>query len=629
MTWLLNLQETYDANIKEVGEIKKNRFNREYMLLPIAHTTQNAHIEVYVTEQGEFHTADVIDKDEASTIIPSTVDSASRAGAVVSPYPLHDKLMYTAGDFVRYGGKIGKKIPFEAYIEQLGRWAESPNSNQTVRAIYNYLQKGQLIHDLVKEKVLFLDEDDKLIKRWDKKYEKLHGERPKIFSVVTGDQDSAFIRFVVHSSTEIVIKPWRDKKMFTSFIKFYEKQVGNEDICYVTGEVLPSTDKHANKIRHAADKAKLISGNDTSGFTFRGRFSKSDEVASISYQASQKAHNALKWLIEKQGRVIDNRVFLIWGNNKTELPDLQENSYFLGGQLNEDISIATTNSEYADQFSKAIDGYKHNLSIDSNINILVIDSATTGRMAVLYYRNLDKDLYFERLKKWHTICVWHHHYFKPEDKKWIDFIGAPSTKDIAFAAYGSNANDKIVKGLMERMLPSILEGREVPRDIIVSAFHRASNPISMERWEWENTLSVACALINIKERLEVGLDKNNEDRDYLFGRLLAVADVLERSAMDKEEARTTNAIRYMNSFSNHPARTWKTIQDSIQPYQARLGKRATYYTKIIDEIGSKIKIEDFNDRPLSGKYLLGMYSQRHELYKKKEKEENTQEEGIK
>lgn len=625
MTWLLNLQETYDANIKEVGNINKNRFNREYALIPVAHTTQNAHIEVNVTGEGEFHSAMVVEKDDASTLIPSTVDSASRAGAVVSPYPLHDKLMYTAGDFSEYGGKIGRKNPFEAYIEQLEQWVLSPYGNDKLRAIYSYLKKGQLISDLVKEKILFLDEEGKLIKRWNKKYDKLHEERPRIFSVVAGDQGSAFVRFNVYSPNEILTKPWRDKEMFNSFINFYERQVGNEDVCYVTGEVLPSTDKHANKIRHAADKAKLISGNDTRGFTFRGKFNKSDEVASISYNASQKAHNALKWLIEKQGRVIDNRVFLIWGNNTLELPDLQEDSFHLGGKIDEDISLATTNSEYAAQFSKAIDGYKHNLKFESNINILVIDSATTGRMAVLYYRNLDKDLYFERLKDWHTSCVWLHRYVKNDKNEWIEFIGAPATKDIAFAAYGPKADEKIVKGLMERMLPSILEGREIPQDIIFSAFHRASNPVSMERWEWEKTLTVACSLINKKERLDVGLDKNNDDRDYLFGRLLAVADVLERSAMDSEESRSTNAIRYMNSFSNHPARTWNTIQDSIQPYQARLGKRATYYTKTIDEIGSKIKIEDFNDKPLSGKYLLGMYSQRHELYKKKDKEENKKE----
>lgn len=619
MPWLLNLYETYDANIKEVGEITKNRFNREYTLIPIAHTTQNAHIEVNVTEDGEFHTANVIEKDDASTLIPSTVNSASRAGAVVSPYPLHDKLNYTAGDFVAFGGKVGKEDPFKAYIEQLASWVNLTNGNTTIKAIYTYLKKGQLIHDLVNEKVLFTDEDGKLIDRWNKKYEEKYGERPRIFSVVTGSQDSAFVRFNVYSPTETLKKPWRNKELYDSFIKFYQQQVGNEDICFVTGEISPSTDKHANKIRHAADKAKLISGNDSSGFTFRGRFNKSEEVASISYEVSQKAHNALKWLIDKQGKILDERVFLIWGNNKIEIPDIQESSLFLGIELNEDMSAVTTNDDYATQFSKAIDGYKHDLEYDSNINVLVIDSATTGRMGVLYYRNMDKEIYFERLKEWHTNCVWRHHYFNKDKKEMIEFLGAPATRDIAFASYGSNANDKLVKGLMERILPSIVEGRKIPQDIIRSAFQRASNPVSMEPWEWEKTLSIACALINIKEEFDVGLDKNNDDRDYLFGRLLAVADVLERSAMDANEKRATNAIRYMSSFSTHPARTWNTIQASIQPYQAKLGIRATYYTKIIDEIGSKIKFEDFNDRPLSGKYLLGLYSQRYELYKKNDK----------
>lgn len=616
MTWLLNLYETYNANLQEVGEIKKSRSNREYTLLPIAHTTQNAHIEVSVTEKGDFHSAFVVEKEDSNTLIPSTVESASRAGAVVSPYPLHDKLNYTAGDFSSYGGKIGKVNPFDSYINQLKSWAHSPYGNDTIKSIYNYLKKGQLIQDLVKEKILFLDENGKLIKRWDKKYEKLYNERPKIFSVVNGDQESAFVRFNVRSSEKILPKPWRNKEMFDSFIHFYQQQVGNEDTCFVTGKLLPSTEKHTNKIRHAADKAKLISGNDTSGFTFRGRFNKSVEVASISYEVSQKAHNALKWLIEKQGRVIDGRVFLIWGNITNELLDPQENSFLLGINANENLTIASTNESFAREFSKAIDSYKNNLKSESTINILIVDSATTGRMGVLYYRNMEKELYFKRLVEWHTSCVWRHRYFNQEKNRIIEFLGAPSTKDIAYAAYGSRANDKLVKGLMERMLPSILEGRKVPQDIIRSTFQRACNPVSMEKWEWEKTLSVACALINIKEELDVSLDKNNLDRDYLFGRLLAVADVLERSAMDSGEERTTNAIRYMNSFSTHPARTWNTIQASIQPYLAKLGSRSVFYSKIIDEIGAKIKYEDFNDKPLSGKYLLGLYSQRYELYKK-------------
>lgn len=172
---------------------------------------------------------------------------------------------------------------------------------------------------------------------------------------------------------------------------------------------------------------------------------------------------------------------------------------------------------------------------------------------------------------------------------------------------------------MERMLPCIVDGARVPIDIITSVFNRASNPVAMENWEWEKTLSIACALINKhltdqREGIGLALDENNDDRSYLFGRLLAVADVLERRALGKEEKRATNAIRYMNSFSKHPERTWRVIQESLQPYQARLGVYATKWTKIIDEIGYKFKPEDFNNRPLTGKYLLGFYSQRHALY---------------
>src|SRR5690625_24304 len=318
MPWLLNLQETYDANIKEVGTIKKNRYGREFTLLPIAHTTQNAHIEVTVTESGEYHSAFVIEKENASTLIIITNDSASRAVIVVSPYALHDKLYYIDGVFVEYGGNVGKFDPLEAYLNILASWNHSPYKNENVEAIYTYLKKGQLIKDLVADKVVFLGNNRKMIEKWNNSYEKLHGERPRIFTIVTGKQESAFVRFKVHSPTENLAPPWNDKEVYKSFVNFYPQQVGNETICFVTGKTLPSTEKHSNKIRHAADKAKLISGNDSSGFTFRGRFNKSEEVASISYNASQKAHNALRWLIDKQGTIIDQRVFLVWGNNEVE-----------------------------------------------------------------------------------------------------------------------------------------------------------------------------------------------------------------------------------------------------------------------------------------------------------------------
>lgn len=615
MSWLLNLYETYESNLDRVGEIEKKYNGQKFTLLPVSHTTQNAHIQVDITEEGEFHSAHVIDKEEASTLIPCTEESANRAGSKIAPYPLHDKLSYVAGDFVAFGGKIKTEEPFSHYIKQLKDWATSKYASLKVKSIYSYLSKKRLIQDLVDVKVLWLDSNGRLIDKWDKKAEVLHGEKPPIFSIVTGGQESAFVRFNVYSPKMLLTEVWNDPEMYASFIDYYKDLLSDDDLCFVTGQRMPSTDKHANKIRNAADKAKLISANDTSGFTFRGRFSNSNQVASISYEVSQKAHNALKWLINRQGKIIDQRVFLVWENNNVDLPNPTDDTFAMAPELATRKEIKSfTNQEFANELSKALDGYRNNLSTKSEVNILILDSATTGRLAILYYRNMDKESYLNRLIRWHSTCAWQHRYRKDHE-----FWGAPSTKDIAFAAYGPKASDKVVKGLMERMLPCIVDERKIPIDIIRSAFGRASNPVSFkERWEWEKTLSVACALINKEEGFKLALDKEYDDRSYLFGRLLAIADVLERNALGSDETRSTNAIRYMNAFSSHPERTWKTIQASLQPYQARLGKKAMYLSKLIDEVGSKFAIDEFNNQSLSGKYLLGFYSQRHDLYQKRE-----------
>ncbi|OXS52316.1 type I-C CRISPR-associated protein Cas8c/Csd1 [Cohnella sp. CIP 111063] len=633
MSWLLNLYGTYEANREFVGHVEKKHNGQEFTLLPICHTTQNAHIEVEITEDGEFLTAFVVDKNEVSTLIPCTESSASRSGLAVAPYPLHDKLSYVAGDYVAYGGEVKTgELPYAVYIRELEKWAESAHAHPKVKSIYTYLSQGRLIQDLVRHKVLCVDADQRLVDRWDKKVEDLYPVKPEIFSVVPGDQTSAFVRFNVHAPGKHLVKVWKDPEVYESFIRYYSEQLGDIDYCYVTGRRLPATERHANKIRHSGDKAKLISDNDSSGFTFRGRFNVGKEAATISYEVSQKAHNALKWLINRQAKMIDQRVFLVWGNDEVDIPAPDDDSYDLdiGMPGEENERYAYTRKAVAEEVSKAIDGYRNRLKEivsdkDAQVNILVLDSATTGRMGVLYYRNMNKELYLDRLVRWHSTCVWLHRYRKNEQGEFVQFYGAPSTKDIAFAAYGPRAGEKMVKGLMERMLPCIVDGRAVPRDIVDIARQRASNPSGLERWEWEKTLSIACALINEKEELDVALDEQNNQRDYLFGRLLAIADVLERNALGPDERRATNAIRYMNAFSRHPERTWRTIQACLQPYQAKLGAKATYWSKMIDEVGSRIAIGDFNNKPVSGLYLLGFYSQRHELYRKKETKDDAPE----
>lgn len=619
MSWLMQLYKTYEANADQVGKKETKAGGQTFTLLPISHTTQMAQIEVTITEEGDFHSATVIEKDDKDqeTIIPCNEKSASRASNL-APHPLHDKLCYVAGDYMKYGGEAKKEEAFNLYIQQLKEWTESPVCHPKVKSIYNYLRKRRLIRDLIEDKILFTDNQGILLKKWEEK----DSPKPPIFKATPGSGGpiQAFVRFNVYSPSKELTNVWEDKEIYQSYINYYNTKLGEKDYCYVSGEELPITELHAKRIRHPADQAKLISANDTSGFTFRGRFHDGREAAAISYKVSQEAHNALKWLINRQGKSIHNRVFLVWTYDGKPIPDTLYDSYDIFSSSVQDETLKRTgftNKEFAREVASALDGYKHSLTIGTMVNILVLDAATPGRMAVIYYRNIEKNEYFDRLKQWHSTCVWEHHYRK-ENGQFITFFGAPALIDISFAAYGPRANDQLVKVLMERMLPCIIDNKKIPLDIVRSAFHRACNPVSMEHWEWEKTLSITCALFNKQEGFDVALDTENKNRDYLFGRLLAIADFLERRALDPNENRESNAIRYMNAFSQHPERTWMTIQASIAPYQSKLGNKGRYYSMLIDDVASSIAYEDFNNKPLSGKFLLGFYSQRHDLYQKKE-----------
>ncbi|SFE69701.1 CRISPR-associated protein Csd1 [Paenibacillus algorifonticola] len=627
MSWLANLSKTYDNHTDYIGKIEMKKNGREYSLIPISHTTQSAHIEVILNGKGEFKRAVTIQKEDSSTIIPCTEAAASRTSAPV-PYPLFDKLMYVAGDYTRYVGEV-KGTPYADYMEQLRTWCKSPFAHQKVESIYQYLKKGTLIEDLIEEGVLCTDTQGKLLDKWISEEGIESKEKPEIFKVIVSEQSSAFVRFAVEIPEDTESRVWRDREVQQSFIQFYDMQLTETDLCYVTGGRLPYADKHASKIRNSGDKTKLISANDTSGFTFRGRFRTSRDAASVSYAVSQKAHNALKWLIDRQAYYLDGKVFLVWGVDRLDVPDP-------GGDLFPHLKKAkakrrvgnAAHKEYANEVRKALSGYRYNNEHKSNVVIMILDAATPGRLSIVYYRDMNRELFMDKLQRWHESCFWQHQYkLDEEQKKYIAFTGAPATRDIAFAVYGPNAKEKVVKGLLERMLPCIVDERPIPLDIVRSAISRASNPIGMDMWEWEKTFSIACALVNKtyqKEGFQVSLNKDFDDRSYLFGRLLAIADVLENSELErerkasgKESKRATNAIRYMNAFSQRPERTWKIIQSSIQPYFEKMGGNSYRFHRLFDEVSSKMKPEQYTNVPLSGLYLLGFYSQRHDLYTSK------------
>ncbi len=624
MSWLNDLYQTYEENIDQVGKIQRTNYGKEVVLLPIAHAYQNAQIEVTVTTAGEFYTAKVIPKEAAPTVIPVTIASAGRTSKPV-PHGLHDGLQYVAGDYQAYGGVYKKANAYEQYMKQLQKWCQSEAADPLVQSVLTYLDKGQLIADLVEAKVLFA-KDHQLVPKWSKELETEFGEKPPLFSVLSGDQTTAFVRFSVHDKGQSARPLWGDLEVMESFINYYDKELPKAGLDYVTGEVLPLTENHPSKIRYGGDMAKIISSNDKTNFTYLGRFTDKNQVASISYEASQKGHNALKWLIAKQGYTIDGRVFLTWGEKEVPTPqesshDLSSGFYAADEEADNLVTLDTTHQQFSELFIKALKGYSANISYHAPVHIMILDAATPGRMGILYERSIEKEQYFERIKKWHQTCFWRHTYGM-KNKQHYTFWGAPSLRDIAEAAYGARASDTLVKNTINELFPCVVDGKKIPLGIVRSLLQRASNPISMENWEWEKTLSIACAVMKKhfnyqEEEKSVALDKNETDRNYLFGRMLAVADILEARALYQAGIkRSTNAIRYMNAFSAHPKTTWKIIQENLIPYLARLRGKEGYYQILLDSIGEKFQMGEYTDKPLNGEYLLGYYSQRAELNKK-------------
>src|SRR5690606_16984185 len=104
----------------------------------------------------------------------------------------------------------------------------------------------------------------------------------------------------------------------------------------------------------------------------------------------------------------------------------------------------------------------------------------------------------------------------------LPFLGAPSPPDIAEAAYATNNNgkfqidDKLKKITVERILPSIIDGQPIPRDIVESVIRNTSNRVALEPWQFEKLLSIACALYKkfifdkIKENYTMALDPNRK-----------------------------------------------------------------------------------------------------------------------
>jgi len=573
------------------------------ILLPPGHMAANTDICVTIDGEGNFRHAD---ESKLNIIIPCTEDSSSRAGKVEYPHPLHEQIGYLALD----------KKKRAAYLSQLEKWRPY---HEKVEAVYRYISGGSLINDLQS-------------------------------SGVKTDDPKLFIRFSVETSLDdFDSNLWKDDAVAMAW-QSYCDQTEPEDkaLCYATGGYALTRTKHPKGINPSVNSAKLISCNDSTNYTFRGRFAKPEQANAISALASHQAHAVLRYLIATQGHKCDSQAIVAWAiDDGSAAPNLLSDSlglYLVAEQTDLEKVIQAqadvVDIDFAKKLRNAISGMGDAAKLrggNRHIAVIAVDAATTGRMAITFYKDLLENEYIDRVAAWHETCCW---WFRG---KGVDYISAPSSDRIIAAVYGEPKGenyDKIKKQSRERLLHCILNGERVDTGWLTAAVARVSNPFSYSKqdggWDmyrWGTAVSVTCAVArkhytDRKEKISLVLDKTCNDRSYLYGRLLALAEKVESHARylqtggNDTDKRPTNALRYMTAFAAKPFRTWALIYNQLGPYLQRLDG-GEWYRQQIDEIMATFQEGEYEcEKSLDGKYLMGYSLQRRALNNKNDREEN-------
>ena len=630
-----NLADSYDKN----ADALKSAY-------PLSTTTisNNADIIVVITIDGDgnFIEADKIEKAKkdktGKDIVPSvricmpvTEKSMGRSSGI-SPHPVFDQYQYLKG--------TGKK--FDAYLSELEKFAKWESTTKQVKAIYQYVAKRTVEKDL--QPLVPKDKTNIIFK-----VEKIPGN-PQVKVWEDKTLFDAWHQFYLNEKIKLadmkmlIRKELAGKKKLTPEEKEISELSDTIALDFINGAIQPIATSHPKKISNASANSKLISDNDKTNFTFRGKFCDSAEAVSIGYETSQKAHQFLRYLInDHQGYYCGEQVIFSFTIGSTEnllVPPIDDKSIWailqtptIQTEIDKQISLrAATGIDYADALRKSLIGFRYGNTLNQHAKtaVVALDAATPGRLSITFYRELSRDEYIENIADWHGGCKWNQQFWSTENQRMVFYTGAPSVDKIIEAAYGKPRGNtdasytKIKKAARERLLRCIFDKALLPKDYITAAARRASNPLvvttngKFDRKSFEQLLSTTCALLRKdyqqynKEDYKLSIEIDRPDRDYLYGRLLGAADKLEEHALYKKDKDrvVTAAIRHMQAFAQRPFRTWQTIHSCLNPYiQAVKGDFAFQEIEAIKNKFTSVS-EYQNDSPLNGTYLIGYYHER-------------------
>lgn len=504
-----------------------------------------------------------------------------RSSAAVANY-LYDNSAYVLGYSDKSNGK--EQLYFDTFKTQIEDIAEVfPDSNEILAVKAFYDNSREEIIQTVSQDPLWED----IKKNLSKKY--------STFS------------FRIEGDSRIVA----EKK---EILQLEEKDSSDATICLVSGEYgVPVDTTTATMIPGSQATAKLVAFQVNSGYDSYGK-SKCGN-APISEDAEFAYTTALNSMLQKGSRnkfMLGTRTFVFWAANNNEASMETEESLFelfgFSEEANDDpnAKIMKVRKVFESIYSGIM-----KTGLDDKFYILGL-APNSARIAVVYWSETTLKDFAEKILRHFSDMEIHD---TRKDRK--PYMGIREI--ISSVTLGGKMSDA-TPNLPEAVVKSIFQGLPYPQTLYSACIRRI-------RAEQKLTITRAAIIkaylnrqSNNNKKIDIMLDKDNNNQGYLCGRLFAVLDKIQEDANNISSIRE----RYMNAASATPSAVFATILNLSVHHSEKLDEgRRIYFEKIKQEILDKVSADGFPthlDLQDQGRFFVGYYHQRQDFFTSKKEQ---------
>lgn len=498
-----------------------------------------------------------------------------RSSAAVANY-LYDNSAYVLGYSEKSNGK--EQLYFDTFKAKVETIAEAFPDNKDLSAIQTFYKNSREdIIQTVSQDILWED----IKKNLSKKY--------STFS------------FRIEGDLKIVA----EKK---ELLQLEECDSSDAKVCLVSGKYgVPVDTTTATMIPGSQATAKLVAFQVNSGYDSYGK-SKCGN-APISENAEFAYTTALNSMLQRGSRnkfMLGTRTFVFWAsnNNKASL-EAEESLFELLGFSEEVNDDPNAHIKKVREVFESIHSGIMQTDLDDKFYILGL-APNSARIAVVYWSETTLRDFAEKILKHFGDMEIHD---TRKDKK--PYMGIREI--ISSVTLGGKMSDA-TPNLPEAVVKSIFQGLPYPATLYSACIRRirAEQKLTITR---SAIIKAYLNRISINDnKIEIMLDKENNNQGYLCGRLFAVLDKIQEDANHISSIRE----RYMNAASATPAAVFATILNLSVHHSEKLNEgRRIYFEKLKQEIIEKISADGFPthlDLQDQGRFFVGYYHQRQDFF---------------